>query len=47
MSRPHELPLRAYSRIVRETWVNLAGAVAVAVVLAGLLWLVMHLGFGW
>jgi hypothetical protein len=32
---------------VRDTWVNVAGAVAVAVVLAILLWLVMHLGFGW
>jgi hypothetical protein len=32
---------------VRETWVNLAGAVAVAVVLAAVLWAVMHFSLGW
>lgn len=32
---------------VRETWVNVAGAVAVAVVVAALLWLVMHVALGW
>ena len=32
---------------VRESWVNVAGAVAVAVVVAALLWAVMHVGLGW
>lgn len=47
MSPSHGPRAQAYSRDVRETWVNLAGAIAVAVALAVVLWVVMHLALGW